>query len=103
MKELKLIDRVVVEIRNDENASQCQSRFVAEQLRKIADLIEDGYTGRTWMADEHTDVSWERKKRSTGFKIVSNKSLISQYYYHRNLHRVSSAKRMNKRNLTTLV
>ena len=84
MKELKLTDRIVVEIKGEQTGTY-PPHFVAEQLRAIADAIETGTKG-----NNHTDCSheilWEYEcPEYGGFKIVSNKSLISQYYYHSEL------------------
>lgn len=88
MKELKLIDRIVVEIMGEQ---KCRPEFIAGQLHMIADAIEEGYKGNTGTDEdlytcEQFEVLWEHEcPEYGGFKIVGDKSLISQYYYHSEL------------------
>ena len=84
MKTTKLTDRIVVEIKG-EQAGTYPPHFVAEQLRAIADAIETGTKGNNYTDCSH-EILWEYEcPEYGGFKIVSNKSLISQYYYHSEL------------------
>lgn len=79
---MKLIDRVVVEI-NDADVEDCTNEYVASVLRSIADEIENCKKGGHYSPDEGCEVLWEHEAPCYGgFKIVSDKSLISQYYYH---------------------
>lgn len=78
MKELKLIDRVVVEIKGDDNASIWN---VAEQLRRIADMIEDGIEGGKYYPNEDTELLWEREHPENGGFRMGNRSLICDAYY----------------------
>lgn len=95
MEKLKLTDRIVVEIKSDgEHEQKTNPEYIAEQLFMIASAIKDGikgdcendeYTGDD--GQQHTtEVLWEYEcPEYGGFKIVSNKSLISQYYYQSEL------------------
>lgn len=84
MNELKLIDRVVVEIR-DAVCDDCPNSYVAAKLREIADLIEEGVKGGdvSKPGDYDQEVLWEHEmQRYGGFKIQpGDKSLIGIYYY----------------------
>lgn len=77
--ETKLTDRIVVEFNGSKPASEIE---IAEALKYIAQKIYDGYSGSI----EHTDheVLWQFEcEQYGGFRIVSDKSLIRQYYYHK--------------------
>lgn len=78
MKELKLIDRVVVEIKGDDNASVWN---IAEQLRRIADMIEDGRKGGQYNPNEDTELLWEREHPENGGFRMGRRSLICDAYY----------------------
>lgn len=78
MKELKLIDRVVVEVHGNDNASVWN---VAEQLRRIADMIEDGRKGGQYHPNEDTELLWEREHQENGGFRMGNRSLIRDAYY----------------------
>lgn len=81
MKELQLIDRVVVEIK-DADVEDCTNEYVASVLRSVANEIENGMKGNNYVPDTGCEVLWEHEcQQYGGFKILSNKSLISQYYY----------------------
>ena len=79
MKELQLIDRVVVEIKGEGN-EELKLSDIAYELRYIADQIEDGISS----GDEEEsgkEYMWEHEcKRYGGFRI-GNKSLIGMHYY----------------------
>lgn len=82
MKELKLIDRVVVEIKGNDNASVWN---VAEQLRHIADLIEDGAIGGEnsgcILTEAEYELLWQREHKENGGFRMGNRSLICDAYY----------------------
>ena len=83
MSELKLIDRVVVEIR-DAVCDDCPNVYVADKLREVANLIESGVKGGdiSKPGDFDQDVLWEHEmRRYGGYRILSDKSLIGQFYY----------------------
>lgn len=86
MKQLQLIDRVVVEIRGEEGTSERLSLVhIANELRKVAEQIENGMKGDEWVEEdirthEHREVLFEHECTEFGFRI-GNKSLICQYYY----------------------
>ena len=81
MKDLKLIDRVVVEIRKD-SLEELSAFELSMLLRSIADAIELGRKSNCSIHKNGVEVLWEHEcPRYGGFKIVSDKSLISQYYY----------------------
>lgn len=86
MKELQLIDRVVVEIRGEEGTSERLSLVhIANELRKVAEQIENGMKGDEWVEEdmrthEHREVLFEHECTEFGFRM-GNKSLICQYYY----------------------
>ena len=53
MKELQLIDRVVVEIRGEEGTSERLSLVhIANELRKVAEQIENGMKGDEWVEED---------------------------------------------------
>lgn len=84
MKELKLIDRVVVEIRGEEG-EKCSPFDIAQELRKIADRIDDCIKGDNELRTNpnnghHTELLWERECTAYGFRM-GDKSLIGMHYY----------------------
>ena len=84
MKELQLIDRVVVEIRGEEG-EKCSPFDIAQELRKIADRIDDCIKGDNELRTDpnngqHTELLWERECTAYGFRM-GNKSLIGMHYY----------------------
>ena len=84
MKQLQLIDRVVVEIKSEEG-EKCSPFDIAQELRKIADRIDDCIKGDNELRTNpnnglHTEVLWERECIDFGFRM-GNKSLISDAYY----------------------
>jgi hypothetical protein len=84
MKELKLIDRVVVEIKS-EDTQKVSNEWIARQLEMVAQRIMDCYKGGTsdWEGNdipENTELLWERECTDFGFRM-GDKSLISMHYY----------------------
>ena len=84
MKELQLIDRVVVEIRGEEG-DKCSPLDIAKELRKIADRIDDCIKGDNELRTNpnnghHTELLWERECTAYGFRM-GDKSLIGMHYY----------------------
>ena len=85
MKDLKLIDRVVVEINSEEENWDAQN--MAQLLRMIADKLDDGKKGDEFISTNpsngrHTEILWERECREYGgFRILNDKSLIQQFIY----------------------
>lgn len=85
MNELKLIDRVVVEIKS-EDTQKVSNEWIARQLEMVAQRIRDCYKGGTsdWEGNdipENTELLWERECPDYGGFRMGNKSLICQYYY----------------------
>lgn len=86
MKELQLIDRVVVEIKSEEGA-ECMASCIANHLRIVAEQIENGMKGDNYVLErpsngQKMEVLWEHEcPNYGGFRILSDKSLICQYYY----------------------
>lgn len=79
MKELKLIDRVVVEIKGDGN-EELKLSDIAYELRYIADQIEDGIRSGD-EKESGKEYMWEHEcKRYGGFRM-GNRSLICDAYY----------------------
>lgn len=79
MKELKLIDRVVVEIKGEGN-EELKLSDVAYELRYIADQIEDGICSGD-EEESSKEYMWEYEcKRYGGFRM-GDKSLIGMHYY----------------------
>lgn len=79
MKELKLIDRVVVEIKGDGN-EELKLSDIAYELRYIADQIEDGISS----GDEEEsgkEYMWEHECKHYGGFRMGNRSLICDAYY----------------------
>lgn len=76
MKELKLIDRVVVEIYGDGDMPLYD---LANKLHLIADQIEDGIIGNS-ETEEGVELLWEHECQTIGFKI-GERSLIRDAYY----------------------
>lgn len=83
MKELKLIDRVVVEIKCEEG-SQSRNTQMAALLQDVSEQILNGMKGNESLHTSpigiHTEVLWERECTDFGFRM-GNKSLISMHYY----------------------
>lgn len=84
MKESQLIDRVVVEIRGEEG-EKCSPFDIAQELRKIADRIDDCIKGDNELRTNpnnghHTELLWERECTAYGFRM-GDKSLIGMHYY----------------------
>ncbi len=84
MKQLQLIDRVVVEIRGEEG-EKCSPLDIAKELRKIADRIDDCIKGDNELRTNpnnghHTELLWERECTAYGFRM-GDKSLIGMHYY----------------------
>lgn len=83
MINLTLKDRIVVEFLAPENEVQFTPEFIAGQLRAIADAIQDGRSGNNYLPWQNNEVLWEHESVGYGgFRILSDKSLISQYIYH---------------------
>lgn len=86
MKQLQLIDRVVVEIRGEEGTSERLSLVhIANELRKVAEQIENGMKGDEWVEEdmrthEHREVLFEHECTEFGFRM-GDKSLIGMHYY----------------------
>ena len=83
MKELKLIDRVVVEIKSEEG-SQSRNTQMAALLQDISEQILNGMKGNESLHTSpigiHTEVLWERECTDFGFRM-GDKSLIGMHYY----------------------
>ena len=83
MKELQLIDRVVVEVRG-EHGLNSNAEFIAEQLRDIAREIEEqGMKGSEILGKKENiayEILWERECTAYGFRM-GDKSLIGMHYY----------------------
>lgn len=84
MKELKLIDRVVVEIKGEEGVERSNIE-IANELRHIAERIENGIKGDNGLRTNpsnglHTEVLWEHECTDFGFQM-GDKSLICKHYY----------------------
>lgn len=83
MKKLVLKDRVVVEFLASENEERFTPDFIAGQLRNIADEIQNGRSGDSYCPWSDNEVLWEHESVGYGgFRILSDKSLISQFIYH---------------------
>ena len=85
MKELKLIDRVVVEIKS-EDTQKVSNEWIARQLEMVAQRIRDCYKGGTsdWEGNdipENTELLWEHECPEYGGFRMGDKSLISMHYY----------------------
>lgn len=85
MKELKLIDRVVVEIKSKEG-SECMASCLAEQLRIVAELVENGMKGYNYVLEgpskgKKMEVLWEHECPNYGGFRMGDKSLICMHYY----------------------
>ena len=90
MEQTKLIDRVVVEIMA-QDGTEFPSRSIANQLRMIADAIEDGtkgnnYTDTDWTNESREskvefEVLWEHECTNYGGFRMGNSSLIRDAYY----------------------
>lgn len=80
MKELQLIDRVVVEIK-DAYVDDCTNEYVASVLRGIADQIVNGRKGGRYSPDEGFEALWEHECPSYGGFRMGDKSLIAMHYY----------------------
>lgn len=84
METTKLLDRVVVEFKGPQGHTLA-NEFIANKLREIADAIEDGRSGDDFTEDigAEFEILWEHESVSYGgFRMVSDKPLICQYYYH---------------------
>lgn len=80
----ELIDRIVVEIKAPQGYTLAPEQ-VANQLRMIADEIDEGMKGNNYTdhmphEEEHFEVLWEHECASYGFRM-GDKSLICQHYY----------------------
>lgn len=90
MKQLQLIDRVVVEIMSQDGTELTASN-IANQLRMVADEIEDGikgnnYTDEDWTGDTTEskvgfEVLWEHECTDYGGFRMGDDSLIRDAYY----------------------
>lgn len=86
MKPLQLIDRVVVEITSKDGIYESLVD-VANELRHIAEQIENGMKGETYLRtnpnnEQHTEILWEHESKDYGgFRIVSDRPLIRQFIY----------------------
>lgn len=85
MKELQLIDRVVVEIKS-EDTQKVSNEWIARQLEMVAQRIRDCYKGGTsdWEGNdipENTELLWEHECPNYGGFRMGDKSLISMHYY----------------------
>lgn len=85
MNELKLQDRVVLEIRCTDSTDRLCSDYIEEQLHKIAHAIHNGMKGDIWKDEDidngEVEIMWERECTSYGFPI-GKQSLICQHYYN---------------------
>lgn len=77
MKELKLIDRVVVEV----HAEECTLEQMAAALRAVAEMIEQGRKGGEFPIGNKGDLLWERECPDNGGFHIGNRSLIRDAYY----------------------
>jgi hypothetical protein len=83
MTKLRLTDRIVVEIKGKK--AGFDGEFIAQMLEKVANNIREGLSG-TEITTDRCEVLWQHEcPEYGGFKIVGDKSLISQYYYHSEL------------------
>lgn len=80
MKELRLIERVVLEIK-DAEVEEATPNYVAGVLRRVADMIEAGKKGDAYMPDLGVEVLWEHESKMYGGFPMGNRSLISDAYY----------------------
>ena len=85
MKQLQLIDRVVVEIKS-EDTQEVSNEWIARQLEMVAQRIRDCYKGGTsdWEGNdvpENTELLWEHECPNYGGFRMGDKSLISMHYY----------------------
>ena len=78
MKELQLIDRVVVEIKSE--GEPCPTD-IANQLRLIALEIEEGCSGRSRSYQNGCECLWQHETPEYGGFRMGNKSLIGMHYY----------------------
>jgi len=82
---LKLIDRVVVEIKS-EDTQKVSNEWIARQLEMVAQRIRDCYKGGTsdWEGNdipENTELLWEHECPDYGGFRMGDKSLIGMHYY----------------------
>lgn len=91
MDTTRLQDRIVLEICSEKEVS---FDFLADTLYQVADRIKDGCKGDNYTDEDIADpndsqeveVLWEHECPRYGcYKIVGDKSLIRQYYYHSEL------------------
>lgn len=78
MNELKLIDRVVVEIKSE--GEPCPTD-IANQLRLIALEIEEGCSGRSRSYKNGCECLWQHETPEYGGFRMGNRSLICDAYY----------------------
>lgn len=101
MNELKLVDRIVVEIKSEEGFELSQDQL-RNELQFIISKITRGESGGS-LIDQfgekpEFEVLWEHEcPEYGGFKIVGDKSLISQYYYHSELAPRIISEELNQR------
>ena len=77
MKELQLIDRVVVEVHSEE----CTLEQMAAALRAVAEMIEQGRKGGEFPIGNKGDLLWEHESKDNGGFRMGNRSLIRDAYY----------------------
>ena len=92
MEQTKLIDRVVVEIMA-QDGTELTARNIANQLRMIADEIEDcikgnNYTDEDWTGDTTEskvgfEVLWEHECADYGGFRMGDDSLVHKAYYEK--------------------
>lgn len=92
MEQTKLIDRVVVEIMSHDG-TELTARNIANQLRMVADEIEEGtkgasYTDSDWTGDTteskvNFEVLWEHECTDYGGFRMGDDSLIHKAYYEK--------------------
>lgn len=90
MEQTKLIDRVVVEIMA-QDGTELTARNIANQLRMIADEIEESKKGGNYADIDWTDESresevnfevlWEHESSDCGGFRMGNRSLVRDTYY----------------------
>lgn len=79
MKQLQLVDRIVVEIMSSGDITSLSN--LSDYLRRIADSIDDCRKGGQTKPYEDTEILWERESRDNGGFRMGNRSLIRDAYY----------------------
>lgn len=78
MERVRLIDRLVVEIRTTDKPCPTD---IANQLRLIAMEIEDGYVGRNRTYQNGSECLWQHESPEHGGFRMGDKSIIAENYY----------------------